>query len=137
MTAELTLQKALRSRLVATADVVALVPATNILDRNARPNPDPAVIIGTGLSIDDGDSIARDRTRVVLDLHIWRKEPSTAGVKAISGAMRSALRSRLALDAGFHCGDVRVSRTRFLRDPDGETSHAVVTVEAIIQEVAP
>lgn len=137
MTAELAFQKALRSRLVATSDVVSLVPAANILDRNARPNPDPAVIIGTGLSIDDGDSIARDRTRVVLDLHVWKKEPSTAGVKAISGAIRSALRSRLALDDCFHCGDVRVSRTRFLRDPDGETSHAVVTVEAIIQEVAP
>jgi len=86
------------------------------------------------MSIDDGDSIARDRVRVVMDVHVWQKEPSTAGAKAIAGAIEAALRTRLALDDGFHCGDVRVARCRFLRDPDGETAHAVVTVEAIVQE---
>ena len=135
MTPELTLQKALRARLVGTNSVLTLVPAANVLDRNSRPNPDPAIIIGEGMSIDDGDAIARDRTRVVLDLHVWRKEPSTAGAKAIAGAIRSAIRSApLTLDAGFHAADCRVSSMRFLRDPDGETSHAVVTVEAIVKE---
>jgi hypothetical protein len=137
MSAELALQKAVRTRLVGSSSITALVPAANILDRNARPNPDPSIILGAGLSIDDGDSIARDRTRVVLDLHVWKKEPSTAGVKAIGGAIRSAIRSAaLVLDAGFHAADCRVSSMRFLRDPDGLTSHAVVTVEAIVQEVA-
>jgi hypothetical protein len=136
VTPELALQTALRTRLVATAAVGSLVPAESILDRNGRPNPDPSIIIGEGLSIDDGDSIARDRTRIVLDLHVWRKEPSTAGVKAIAGAMRTAIRSAaLDLAEGFHAVDCRVSSMRFLRDPDGETSHAVVTVEAIVQEV--
>ncbi len=137
MTPELAIQKAVRMRLVSTPGVVALVPAANVLDRHGRPNPDPSIILGEGLSIDDGDSIARDRTRVVMDLHVWKGEPSTAGVKAIAGAIRAALRPRLALDAGFHCGYCHVIRTRFLRDPDGETSHAVVTVEALVQEVAP
>ena len=138
MTPELALQKAIRARLTATASVVSLVPAANVLDRHARPNPDPSIVIGEGRSIDDGDSIARDRARVVMDLHVWIKEPSTAGAKAIGGAIRSAIRSApLALDSGYHAADCRVPSMRFLRDPDGETSHAVVTVEAIVQEVAP
>ncbi len=136
MTPELALQKALRARLIGSAEVVALVPDASILDRHTRPNPDPSIIIGEGQSIDDGDSIARDRTRVVFDLHVWKKEPSTAGAKAIAGAIRSTIRSApLVLGTGFHAVDCRVSSMRFLRDPDGETSHAVVTVEAIVQEV--
>lgn len=136
MSAELAFQKALRARLVATPAVTALVPAASILDRNERPNPDPSIVIGEGVSVDDGATIGRTRTRIVADLHIWKREPSTAGSKAIAGAIRAAIKSgRLALDSGFHCVDAYVSRTRFLRDPDGLTSHAVVTVEAVIEEV--
>lgn len=136
MTPELTLQKAVRERLISSAGVVALVPADNILDRNQRPNPDPSIILGEGQSVDDGDSISRTLTRIYMDLHLWKKELSTQGVKALAGAIRSTINGgRLKLDPGFHCVDCRVSSMRFLRDPDGETSHGVVTVEAKVQEL--
>lgn len=74
----------------------------------------------------------------MLDLHVWKKEPGLAGVKAIAGAVRAALREwGIAADTPFHIGDCRVSHMRYLRDPDGETSHAVVTVEALVAELAP
>lgn len=137
MTPELAVQKALRARLIGSTEVVALVPAASILDRHARPNPDPSIIIGEGQSIDAGDTLARDVVRVIFDLHVWKREPSTTGAKAIAGAIRAAIRSgKPSLDAGFHLVDWRVSSARFLRDPDGETSHAVVTVEAVVQETA-
>lgn len=136
MSAEIALQKSVRARLVATPAVVALVPAASILDRNERPAPDPSIIIGEGQAVDEGDSISRVRTRVFMDLHVWKREPSTAGAKAIAGTIRDAIRSgRLVLDAGFHCVDAFVSRTRFLRDPDGLTSHGIVTVESIVEEL--
>lgn len=63
------------------------------------------------------------------------KEASLAGVKAIAGAIRVAIRAgRAALDAGFELIDWRVSTTRFLRDPDGETAHGVVTIELFVRE---
>ncbi|WP_174800988.1 DUF3168 domain-containing protein [Martelella limonii] len=137
MDAELALQKAVRDRLVTTEDVVSNVPAGHILDRNERPAPDPSIIIGTGQTVDDGNSIARDRHHIYMDLHIWKKEPSLTGVRAIAGALRSALHSsKLVLGSGYHCVDCRVASMRFLRDPDGETSHAVVSVEAIVVEVS-
>lgn len=136
MTPEIALQNAVRMRLVGTPAVVALVPAASILDRNERPAPDPSIIMGEGQSIDEGDSIARALTRVYLDLHVWKKEPSTAGVKAIAGAVRAAVNARnFAAVDGFHIVDCFVQNARFLRDPDGETSHAVVTISAKVQEL--
>lgn len=136
MSAALAVQIAVRARLVATGAVTAMVPADNIVDINSRPAPDPAIIMGEGQSIDYGD-IARRGETVILDLHVWKKETGLEGVKAIAGAIRAALHaSRPVLD-GYHCGDCRVSGMRFLRDPDGETAHGIVTVEALTSEVAP
>lgn len=136
MSAELAVQKAIRSRLLSSAGVIMLIPAVNILDRNSRPNPDPSIIIGEGQSVDEGDSISRNMVRIFLDLHIWKREVSTQGAKAVAGAVRASINGgRLALDAGFHCVDCRVSTMRFLRDPDGETSHGIVTVGVKVQEL--
>ena len=137
MTPELALQKAIRARLISEGEITSRVPAASILDRNERPAPSPSIIIGEGQSVDEGDSIARDRTRVYLDLHIWKREPSTEGVKAIAGAIRDAIKAgKLAAVDGFHFADCYVQSARFLRDPDGETSHAVVTISAVVQEMA-
>jgi hypothetical protein len=135
MSADLAVQKAVRDRLINTAAVVALVPAASIRDSHSAPIPDPSIIIGEGQAI-EGEDIARKSQRVILDLHVWKKEPSLAGVKAIAGAVRTALHSeRLPQTEGYHFGDCRVSHRRFLRDPDGVTSHAVVTVETLVSEV--
>jgi len=138
MTPEIALQKAVRSRLVATAGVTSLVPAEAIIDRNERPAPSPSIIIGEGQSVDEGDSIHRDLFRVYMDIHVWKKEESTQGVKSIAGAIRTAMKGRLypAPDGGgFHFVDCFIQNSRFMRDPDGETSHAVVTVSAKVQEL--
>lgn len=135
MSAALALQKALRARLISTSAVTALVGANAILDRNSRPAPDPSIILGEDQVVDEGD-IARQQVRIFSTLHVWKKETSLAGAKAIAAAIRFAVRSgRPVLEAGFHCGDCRVSDMRFLRDPDGETSHGIVTIESVVAEV--
>lgn len=137
MSAELALQKAIRARLIADATVTNVVPAANILDRNERPNPRPSIVIGEGQSVDEGDSIARTRTRVYLDLHVWVEEPSTEISKRIAGAIKRSVTERLDMAQDhFHCADCRVRGSRFMRDPDGKTSHAIVTIDALVQEVA-
>lgn len=137
MSAELALQKAIRNRLVATASVLEVVPAGNILDRNERPNPRPSIVIGEGQSVDEGDSIARTLTRIYMDLHVWVEEPSTETSKRIAGAIRKAVQTgKFPVSDGYHFADCRVRGSRFLRDPDGQTSHAIVTIDALVQEVA-
>jgi hypothetical protein len=136
MTPELALQKAIRGVLISQETLTDLVPASSILDRNERPAPDPAIIIGEGQSVDEGNSIGRTLTRVYMDVHVWKREPSTVGVKLIAGAIRKALSLKLEGNSGFHFADCFVQGVRFLRDPDGVTSHAVVTLNALVQEMA-
>lgn len=134
MSADLAVQKAIRGRLISTGAVLALVPASSVLDINQRPAPDPSIIIGEGQTL-EGDDIARRTQSVVMSLHVWKKEPGLAGVKAIASAIRLALHAgRPVLASPYQCGDCRVSSMRFLRDPDGETSHGVVTVETLVSE---
>ena len=130
----LPLQAAIRARLVASPSVTSIIPASAILDRNATPALDNSIVIGEGLSIRD-NGIARDRRSVVMDLHIWRKEPGTVGSKQAAGAVEAALDEPLSV-AGFHVIDFDVVSVRFLRDPGGEHSHAVVSVECRTQKVA-
>lgn len=135
MSADHALQTAIRLRLAATPAVTALVPAASILDVNQRPAPVPSIIIGEGQSM-EGDQLDRRDQRLIMDLHIWKQEAGLGGVKDIAGAIRTALHSARLTVTGWHCGDCRVSSMRFLRDPDGETAHGVVTVEALVVEAA-
>jgi hypothetical protein len=136
MSAELAVQVALRARLVGTPAVVALVPAASILDAHQRPAPMPSIMLGESQAVDEGESLRRDRQRIYHTVHVWRREASLEGCKAICGAIRAAVGAgRPDLGAGFHCADWRVSSMRQMRDPDGETSHGVVTVEALVVEV--
>lgn len=137
MSIELETQKAIRARLITDKAVTDLVPAASILDRNQRPAPSPAIILGETQSVDEGTSLKRLHTRVYHSIHVWKREPSTEGVKEICGVLRTALRSgRLALGSGLHAADLKVSGIRILRDPDGETAHGVVTVEVLVSEDA-
>ncbi|QDM32709.1 DUF3168 domain-containing protein [Tardiphaga sp. vice352] len=125
------LQQAVGARLAASAGVTALVPANGICDRSGRPELDRCIIIGEGQSVYDdfyGTAYAT--------LHLWTKEPGLATSKEIAGACRAALKDRPWSLAGFTTHDLRVTNTHFMRDPQGEYSHGVVTVRAIVQERA-
>ena len=138
MIPELEVQKAILQRLNRNQDVINLVPASNILDTNQRPAPRPAIILGESQSVDEGADLQRTRTRIFHTLHIWVREPSLERSKAIAGSIRAAMRlGRLALPVGLHCADLLVSSQRFLRDPDGEHSHGVVTLEILVTEAQP
>ncbi len=137
MSADLELQAAILARLRGASAVTALVPAASILDRNERPAPRPSIVLGESQLVDEGTSLKRLHHRIYHDLHIWVTEPSTQTCKAISWAIRQAIHSgRLQLGGGFHCADARVSQARHLRDPDGVSSHGVVTINALVVEVA-
>ncbi|MBT0777923.1 DUF3168 domain-containing protein [Paracoccus sp. pheM1] len=137
MSVDLEVQKAIRARLTTWGGVLALVPAAQILDTLQRPSAMPAILLGDSQAVDEGTSLRRTHTRVYHSLHVWQSEASMKGVKTIAGEIRRAIHAgRLTMPAGMHCADVRVSSMRFLRDPDGEHSHGVVVVEALIAEVA-
>lgn len=133
----LAVQKALRARLITTGAVTALVPAENILDRNARPAPDPSIILGEDQEVDARIEVKRNYVEVYCSLHIWKRELGLVGCKAIAGAIRRAVArsTRLEInDPDFGSVDLRIDGTRFIRDPGGEFSHGIVTVFALVHE---
>lgn len=117
--------------------VAALVPDGNILDRHRLPAPSPAIVLGESQEVDDG-AMHRGRTRVFHTIHVWKRELSLEGVTEIAAAVRAAVHAeRLELEPGFHCIGAWVSGTRTLREAGDDTSHAVVTVEAVIEGESP
>ena len=135
MSIDLEVQKALRARFTTTAALMALVPADNVLDTNQRPSPVPSILLGESQSVDEGTSLRRTHTRVYHTVHVWTREASRDQVKVICGEIRRSIGfGRLVLSAPLHCADVLVSSMRFLRDPDGEHAHGVVTVEVLVSE---
>src|SRR5665647_2865321 len=122
----LDLQKGIRARLLASADLMALVPADNVLDSTGRPELMPAVGIGEGQTI-----FKRFYSTTHATLHVWMQEPGLTGSKAIASAIVAALtidaqiNGVLRLD-NFICLDLRVTQTRFMRDVHGSYSHGVV-----------
>ena len=131
----LALQKAIRTRLIASPAVIALVPAGAIFDRSARPEAFPCIIIGEGTTL-FGDNFDSFYDRHTADLHLWEKESGLTKIKDIAGAVRSALEPRPWQIDGFLCPTFRVLTARYIRDPSGEHSHVVLTVEAFLQKVA-
>jgi hypothetical protein len=135
MEPSLPLQAAIRARLVASSAVTSIIPASAIVDRNATPALDHSIVIGEALTGPD-DGIARDRHIVVADVHVWRKEAGLVGAKQAVGAIRAALNDGPLTVAGYHVVDLLIASSRFLRDPGGLHSHAVLSLECRLVEVA-
>lgn len=135
MEPSLALQLAVHGRLLACPELIAMVPATSILDRHARPEGDAMIIIGTGSTVyaDDYRTFA---DQAYLDVHVWTRETDFRQSKAIAHLVREALR-RAPWSAGpsymVHGASIDA---RFVRDPGGEFSHAIVGISATMMRQA-
>lgn len=130
----LALQKAIRGRLTAFPAVTALVSPANVVDRHGAPSAFPAIVLGEDQEVDAEVSFERRHVTVYATLHVWDRSPTSVTVKAIAEAIRKAVHGAdLALD-GARLLDLKHAGSRYLRDPDGKTAHAVVTIEALIEE---
>lgn len=137
MSADLASQKGLRNRLIGAPAVLALVPAANIIDRHTRPVPLPSIILGETQEIEDTAAVQGNRSTIVHTVHVWVAEPSTEGAKRVAAAMFAALKGpRLQLDAPYSCAGLWTYATRFLRDPRGDLSHGILTVEMLVQDTS-
>lgn len=127
------LQKAIRARLIASLELMALVQADHVMDANGRPEIMPAVYIGEGQTI-----FRRWDATSHATLHVWFAEPGLVQCKEAVSAIVGALRIDAQGDGvlpidGFTVHDMQATQTRYLRDPHGSFSHGVVTVAAIVK----
>lgn len=132
MSPDVALQKALLARLEGDAALIALVDPANMRDGWGVPQRFPSISIGEGQVVRDPLTLEARHRRAYATLHVWAKAMPAA--REIGGAIAAAVEgSRLVLEAGHHVISAYVSSSSFLRDPDGETAHGIVTVECLIE----
>jgi hypothetical protein len=71
-----------------------------------------------------------DGADVISTLHVWSRKIGYGEVKRVAAALESALTNATFALTGFRLVDKLFESTRYMRDPDGLTSHAVVTFRA-------
>ncbi|MBP0438422.1 DUF3168 domain-containing protein [Tianweitania sediminis] len=132
MSPSLELQGAIVARLKTTAGVSSLI-STRVYDAVPKKPDFPYVTVGEGdETSDDADCV--NAFEISLDIDVWSRAVGFPEAKRIADAIRRALKGpELALQDNALV-EFRHRQTRTFRDPDGQTSHAVLTFEAIIEQ---
>lgn len=91
----------------------------------------PYLNIGDIQTISDGADCL-DSTEVFVTLHIWSRAKGQVEARRLSAVVRTALHEWLPELEGFRVVEHEHRDTRTLDDPDGITSHAVLTFRALI-----
>ncbi len=127
------IQKALVARLRGNADVTNIVPATDIFDRSKRPERDRCIVLGEEQFVQETTTLNDASARVYVTLHLWNKAQDFELVKALGDAVRKALKPRFVI-SGLYVAGQYFGGARYLRDPDGEFVHGVLTMTFLIME---
>lgn len=120
------------SAMRARSQLTALCPSANIMDRNARPELFPCVLVGEGQTVDDSATCVV-AAEVFLTIHIWTKENTMTACKSISGEVQRALRNAEGVQDGWAL-DFNFDDAIYLRDPSGEHSHGVLTFSVMAED---
>lgn len=121
---------ALQAAVFAALNSAPAVAGGRIYDR-VPPSPVfPYVSFGEGDTVgDDNECFASSEATVTV--HVWSRALGLPEVKGIAATVRDRLSIALAV-TGFRVTNGEHVITRFLRDPDGITSHAVVECRYLI-----
>lgn len=124
----LALQGAINTRLRAQVPAVA----NRVFDRVEASVAFPYIELGEFQTVDDGAQ-CHDGQEVYVTLHVWSRGIGQVEAKTIAGAVRGALHeAELNLGAAWQFLEIAHQDTRYLKDPDGLTSHAVLTFRALV-----
>lgn len=131
-TASEDLQTAIYDALIADAAVGAVV-GTRIVD--GAPDVYPAITFGpSDYVVDDMDCV--DGREETLQLDCWVRDSSQRlrPAKDLADKVKSALNNAELNLATHALATLQVVSVRAMMDPDGETGHGIVTVQAVIEE---
>ena len=119
------------SAIASAADLAALKAAPAVCDGRIYDSvPADAVFpyatLGGGDTVGD-DNACFDASEVNVSIHVWSRAVGFPECKAIAALVRARCRVEFDLsEDGFTVVNAEHVTTRFLRDPDGLTSHAAV-----------
>jgi len=125
----LPLQKAIVARLKADATVSAMING-RIYDAVPVSAAKPYVSFGAFQVLPE-EADCSEGVSVVIQLDGWAAGPDTVEVKRLGAAIARSLRwAEMPLDEDQRLVIMNIEEVSYLRDPDGITTHAIVTVRA-------
>jgi hypothetical protein len=127
--ASLALQGAINIKL--RAEVAAV--DERVFDRVPADVAFPYIELGEFQTLDDGAQ-CHDGQELFATLHVWSRTVGQVEAKQIAAAVRGSLHeAELDLGDDFAFLEIAHQDTRYLKDPDGLTSHAVLTFRALVE----
>ncbi len=105
--------------------------ARRIYDRVPETTTFPYLQFGSFQTLDDGAECI-DATEVFATIHVWSRTVGQVEAKRIASAVRAALHDKPLALSSFRVVDLRHRSTVMTADPDGESTHGVITFRALI-----
>ncbi|MBS7698771.1 MULTISPECIES: DUF3168 domain-containing protein [unclassified Chelatococcus] len=125
------LQAAAVAALKASPAVTALVVG-RVLDRVTDKTAFPYINL-SGFQLVQHDADCIDGAEVFFDVHVWSRTVARTESADIAGAVREVLHNATLLLTDAELTELEHRDTRYMRDPDGVTNHAVVTFRALVE----
>ena len=135
LSASLALQSAIYAVLTANADLIAATGATPRIYDDVPPGTAyPYVTFGQAIERDwsTGTEAGREHT---VTLHVWSRASGRREVHQIGAIIRAALHDAALTLAGHRLVNLRHEFTDARREPDGETSHALLRFRATTEPI--
>lgn len=123
---------ALQKAIVATLKAANTGAGNNVFDSVPTSNPFPRITVGDGQSLADFQDCRRG-SEVFLDVHVWSRAVGYPEAKTIASETRDALDDAALVLDGHILDLLDFDEARFLRDPDGITSHVAMSFRALTQ----
>lgn len=129
---------ALQAAFVTAIKALATEAGARVYDRVPRTNGAvatgtfPYVALGTG-SVLNNQADCYDGSEVSLTVHIWSRAVGWPEAKRIASAIRAGLNNADLPLTGHTLELLEFDRADYINDPDGLTSHAVLTFRALTQ----
>lgn len=127
----LELQKAIVGRLKADTNVNALVSG-RVYDNPPTAPIFPYISIGPDNTL-PSRADCYDGNEIHQQLDVWSRTPGFREAKQIIEAARNSLMNASLTLTGFRLIDIYFERAQTMRDPDGLTSHGVLSIQAMTE----
>jgi hypothetical protein len=127
------LQKAIYSTLTANSAISSLVGA-RVYDRVTADAAFPYIRIGLDQSVAEDQDCVEECVEIFSQIDVFSRSQGKIEAKNIAGAIVRALNANtVTITDSYELQDFRHSETRFLDDPDGLSTHAVLSFRALVE----
>jgi Protein of unknown function (DUF3168) len=133
--ASLALQKGIYATLTSSGELIPLVNG-RVYDRVSPSATFPYIRIGTDQTVNDPQTCIPECVEVFSQVDVFSREQGKTQAKIIAGAVVRALKAEaISLENAYLLLSIEHQDTRYLDDPDGLSTHAVLTFHSLIDGV--